>query len=69
LKECNAQNALNQKKVDMERQNKTFIGDINQFAFLKPDQKASAAATSKTGGVKSGKLITKPEINTKYDWY
>ena len=52
----------------MERQNKTSIGDINQFAFIKPTP-APSNVSAGPGGVKSGKLITKPEINTKYDWY
>ena len=53
----------------MERNNKTSIGDINQFAFLKPDPAATKVTAAPITGVKSAKIITKPEINTKFDWY
>ena len=33
--DCEKINNLTAKKVEMERQNKTVIGNINEYAFLK----------------------------------
>ena len=41
--ECKIQVKLWEKKVEMERQNKTSIGDIHEYAFLKSDKPAPTA--------------------------
>ena len=51
-----------QAKVEMELQNKEFVGDLNEFAFIKGSQAAPAQ-------VMPAQSTVKPRINPKYDWY
>ena len=57
--ECEKVCNLVSKKTEMERKNTNFIGNINDFAFLKSEVKETVAA----------KKVIKPLINPKYDWY
>ena len=45
----------------MERQSSTFVGDINDFAFLKSDPKQTVKELPK--------VVAKPQVVAKYDWY
>ena len=44
----------------MECKNTNFIGNINDFAFLKSSEVKEPVAAKK---------LVKPLINPKYDWY
>jgi hypothetical protein len=47
-------------KVTMERQNKTQIGNINEYAFIKSDKPSGKPAEPKA---------VVAQIDEKYDWY
>jgi hypothetical protein len=62
IADCEAQSKLTDAKVQMERQNTSFVGDINAYAFLKTNtQQIAEAANAKAAQV--------AHLNTKYDWY
>lgn len=61
--ELQAQTKLLEIKVEMERKNKTVIGNINEYAFIRSD-KTQAQATQP-----EAKAAAAPEIVEKYDWY
>lgn len=71
--DCQSQAKLTETRVQMERQNTPFIGDINSFAFLKGDEKATAAAATQKAEAPTQPVqavsAVKPHINAKYDWY
>ena len=45
--ECSAQVKLLETKVAMERQNKTTIGSINEYAFIKSNKPVAQPAEAK----------------------
>jgi len=46
----------------MERSNKTNIGNINEYAFIRSEKPAAAAQPAPA-------KVVAPHINEKYDWY
>lgn len=60
--ECAAQVKLLETKVAMERQNKTSIGSINEYAFVKSDKPPAQAQPKE-------QKVVDPHIDEKYDWY
>jgi len=58
--ECEAQVKLLETKVAMERQNKTVIGNINDYAFIKSEKPSAQPTEAK---------VVAPQIDEKYDWY
>lgn len=63
--DCERINKMISRKVEMERQNKTVVGNINEFAFLKGASPKVEAAPVKA----PVKAAVKAEILKKYDWY
>lgn len=54
----------------MERQNKSVIGSINDFAFLKSEKpSAGSVVKEKTPVPVVEKVQQVAQLNTKYDWY
>jgi|TARA_B110001450_G_C17450790_1_gene411938 hypothetical protein len=53
----------------MEKENKTYLGDINSFAFIKSGAKSGSAPPAPQAAAAPVKASVKPEINAKYDWY
>lgn len=66
VRDCDSQNTLTSKRVTMERENTTFVGDINAFAFLKTDPKLNQAVAAKEQVPANS---VKGHLNTSYDWY
>ena len=66
-----AQNQRLSKKVEIERENKTSVGDINSFAYVKSGAKSATAVAPAPQAVAAAPVreTVKPEINSKYDWY
>jgi hypothetical protein len=57
------------KKVEMERNNKSFIGDINELIFLNEPKAAASASAPEKASAPQALPSVKPHIETKYDWY
>ena len=63
--EAEAQVKLLEARVTMERQNKTSIGDINEYAFIRSDKTSTAQTAKPAAEVKT----VVAQIDEKYDWY
>jgi len=82
IADCQSQARLTESRVQMERQNTKFVGDINQYAFLKgsaPSADTTKEAAAKAEAKPAGSVniaeknnaanAVKPHISSKYDWY
>jgi len=56
-------------KIQMEKENKDFLGDLNSFAFVQGNSAADEEIKTNTNKDQKEKTIVASSLNPKYDFY